>query len=106
MKKEFPQIRLVLVLPCRQQAKYWPERDKAVYQDILRRADELIYVSEEYTKGCMQKRNRRLVEMSTICVTNLSRPTGGTAYTAAYAAKRGLSIINIAWNSSFIIEKQ
>ena len=44
--------------------------------------------------------------MSTICVTNLSRPTGGTAYTAAYAAKRGLSIINIAWNSSFIIEKQ
>ena len=93
LKKEFPQIRLVLVLPCRQQAKYWPERDKAVYQDILRRADELIYVSEEYTKGCMQKRNRRLVEMSTICVTNLSRPTGGT-------------IINIAWNSSFIIEKQ
>ena len=106
LKKEFPQIRLVLVLPCRQQAKYWPERDKAVYQDILRRADELIYVSEEYTKGCMQKRNRRLVEMSTICVTNLSRPTGGTAYTAAYAAKRGLSIINIAWNSLFIIEKQ
>lgn len=106
LKKEFPQIRLVLVLPCRQQAKYWPEWDKAVYQDILRRADELIYVSEEYTKGCMQKRNRRLVEMSTICVTNLSRPTGGTAYTAAYAAKRGLSIINIAWNSSFIIEKQ
>ena len=85
LKKEFPQIRLVLVLPCRQQAKYWPERDKAVYQDILRRADELIYVSEEYTKGCMQKRNRRLVEMSTICVTNLSRPTGGTAYTAASA---------------------
>ena len=43
LKKEFPQIRLVLVLPCRQQAKYWPERDKAVYQDILRRADELIF---------------------------------------------------------------
>ena len=40
LKKEFPQIRLVLVLPCRQQAKYWPEWDKAVYQDILRRADE------------------------------------------------------------------
>lgn len=84
-----------MVLPCRQQAKYWPERGKAVYQNILRRADELIYVSEEYTKGCMHKRNRRIVEMRTICATNLSRPTGGTAYAAAYAAKRGLRIINI-----------
>ena len=106
LKKEFPQIRLVLVLPCRQQEKYWPARDKAVYQNILHQADEVIYVSEEYTRGCMHKRNRRLVEMSTICVTNLSKPTGGTAYTAAYAAKKGLSIINIAWNPSFVIEKQ
>ena len=106
LKKEFPQIRLVLVLPCRQQEKYWPARDKAVYQNILRQADEVIYVSEEYKRGCMHKRNRRLVEMSTICVTNLSKPTGGTAYTAAYAAKKGLSIINIAWNPSFVIEKQ
>lgn len=41
LKKEFPQIRLVLVLPCRQQEKYWPARDKAVYQNILRQADEV-----------------------------------------------------------------
>lgn len=31
LQKEFQQLRLVLVLPCRQQAKYWPERGKAVY---------------------------------------------------------------------------
>lgn len=84
-----------MVLPCRQQAKYWPEQGKAVYQNILRWIDELTYASEKYTKNCMHKRNRRIVKMSTICVTNLSRPTGG-AYAAAYTAKRSLSSINIA----------
>ena len=37
-----------------------------------------------------------LVDRSSVCVAYLKRQNGGTAYTADYAKKQGLEIINIA----------
>ncbi len=39
MKKEHPQLRLILVLPCEDQTKGWRSEDIAVYEDIKRRSD-------------------------------------------------------------------
>lgn len=38
----FPAIRLILVLPCRNQTAGWPARAVAEYQDILRYADKAV----------------------------------------------------------------
>ena len=46
----------------------------------------------------MAKRNRHLVDNSSVCVAYLTRSGGGTAYTVEYAKKHGLKIINIAKN--------
>lgn len=96
LKSKYPQIRLILVLPCLSQADRWSDRDKAVYEDIKNRADKVVYTAQEYFKGCMHKRNRHLVNNSSVCICYLTRKTGGTAYTVDYADKNGLQVINIA----------
>lgn len=96
LRTRYPQIRLLLALPCREQDAKWDERDRAVYRDILRRANGVAYISEEYTKGCMLKRNRFLVDRSSACIAFMTKKSGGTAYTVRYAYEKGLDMINIA----------
>lgn len=95
-KKEYSQVRLILVLPCLSQAERWSDKDKAVYEDIKGQADKVVYISQEYTRDCMFKRNRHLVDGSSVCICYLTEQTGGTAYTVDYAQRCGLRIINIA----------
>lgn len=96
LRQSYPQIKLILVLPCVSQADRWPPEDVAVYQEIMKQADKVVYTSHEYTRECMFKRNRHLVDHSSVCICYLERSSGGTAYTVEYARKHGLKIINLA----------
>ncbi|MBQ3573755.1 MAG: DUF1273 family protein [Clostridia bacterium] len=89
-----PDIRLILALPCKNQTSGWHKKDVAIYNEILSLADEVIYVSEEYTNGCMLKRNRFMVDSSAHCVFYMSAPRGGTAYTVKYALENELEMHN------------
>lgn len=44
----------------------------------------------------MFRRNRYLVDNSSICIAYLTKNKGGTAYTVDYAKKLGVTVINIA----------
>ena len=94
LKADFPQIKLILVLPCLSQADNWGVVDKRIYEQIKEKADKVVYTSREYTKGCMHKRNRHLADNSSVCVCYLTESTGGTAYTVNYAESKGLLLIN------------
>lgn len=96
LKRTYSFIRLILVLPCPSQASRWKEPDQKVYERIKAQADKVVYTSRRYTKDCMYRRNRHLVNCSSMCISYQTRPTGGTAYTVSYARKRGLAVINIA----------
>lgn len=96
LKSEYPQIKLILVLPCLSQADSWGTYDKEIYERIKSAADKAVYTSKEYTKGCMHKRNRHLVDNSSVCICYLTEVSGGTAYTVEYAKKKGLLVINTA----------
>ena len=96
VKEAFPQIELLLVLPCKTQDKYWPKEDQEIYREILARADRVVFVSETYIQGCMQKRNRLLVEGSSVCVCYCTKKQGGTVYTLNYAQQKGLKVIHLA----------
>ena len=89
-------MRLILVLPCLNQTKGWKAEDVARYEEIKRRANKVKYVSQEYTSECMYKRNRHLVDGSSVCVCYQMQNTGGTAYTVQYAKRQGLRVINVA----------
>ena len=96
LRKKYPQIRLILVLPCKTQTLNWSEQSRAIYQNIQKACDKYVYLSEEYTRDCMKKRNRHLVQNSAYCICYLTKRFGGTAYTVEYAKKNGLKIVNIA----------
>ena len=96
LKKTYPKIKLILVLPCLSQTRGWRSEDIAEYERIKAAADKVVYTSQEYTRDCMFKRNRHLVDNSSLCIAYLMENTGGTAYTVDYARFKGLIIKNVA----------
>lgn len=96
LREKYPHIKLILVLPCVNQTKGWPEEDVRIYEKIKGKADKIVYTSQAYTRDCMFKRNRHLVDHSSICVAYLKGNKGGTAYTVKYAMQKGLQLINLA----------
>lgn len=96
LKKDYPDIKLILVLPCLNQTRGWKEKDIEIYENIKSQADKVVYTSEQYFRGCMQKRNRHLADNSALCINYLTSDTGGTAYTVKYARSQGLKILNLA----------
>ena len=95
-KEKYPAVRLELILPCRDQTNGWKESNRRAYEYILARADEVICLHERYVTGCMQERNRKLVQGSHCCVGYCTTETGGSAYTLRYAKGKGLRVINLA----------
>ncbi len=95
LRREHPDVRLVLILPCLDQAARWSPRDVEVYEAIKKAADEVVYTSLEYTRDCMFVRNRALVDGSGVCVSYMNTSSGGTGYTVRYAASRGVPVENL-----------
>ena len=91
-----PDIRLVIVMPHKGQAKGRSVEEWARQEHIKSSADEVICLAEHYYRGCMQRRNRYMVDRSSVCICYLTQDTGGTAYTVRYARKQSLSVINLA----------
>ena len=90
LKERYPDIRLILVLPCFSQTRGWSQEDIEIYDDIKQKADKVVYTSQEY------KRNRHLVDNSSACISYLTENKGGTFYTVNYAKSKGVEVINIA----------
>lgn len=96
LRKKHNEIKLILVLPCKNQTRGWTDKDISIYENIMEQADKVVYTQEHYDRGCMFKRNRHLVDNSSICIAYLTEETGGTAYTVKYANQKGVRVINIA----------
>ena len=81
LKKKYPHIRLILCIPCYGQEKRFSEKDKGRYASIYKKADERVVLSEEYYRGCMQNRNRYMVERADVLIAYCIKDEGGAAYT-------------------------
>lgn len=100
LRNVYPWIRLILVLPCRDQAIRWRSSDQQLYERIKQQADKVVYISDRYTPDCMFVRNRHLVDCSSVCVCYLTHSTGGSAYTVQYAQQKNLKIIRLPFLQS------
>ena len=95
LRESYPDMKLILVLPCLTQTRGWRPEDVAEYERIKAQADKVVYTAQQYTRGCMHRCNRHLVDNSGVCVCYLNRDSGGTAYTVRYAKEKGLEIVNL-----------
>ena len=96
LKENFPDVKLHLYLPHKQQAEKWAPQDRAVYEYIKSISDKVVYSSEGYTPMCMNSRNRALVDNADLCIAYCTDTTGGTVYTVNYALDNGVDVINLA----------
>lgn len=97
-------IPLELHLPCKNQAARWPKNAQRVHAEICEKADNVIYVSENYTRSCMQLRNVHMVENSDIILALWNGTKGGTGNCINYAKKQNKPILNL-WDT-LMEEKQ
>ncbi len=97
LKKDYPHIKLVMVLPCppEQQSLKWNDEQKKRYYSILERADKVRILSPQYTNSCMLERNRHMVAHSGFLICYLRQNSGGTFYTVNYAERCGVEIIRL-----------
>lgn len=96
MRRRFDFVQLELILPCHGQTRGWPAEEAAAYRRIMAEADRVVFLQEQYTEGCMQRRNLQLLAGSSVCVCYRTHPGGGTAFTVAHAKRQGLRVINLA----------
>lgn len=98
LKKKYPHIHLILVLPFHKQyehEKNWSHNEITQHEKHKKMASKVVYTQEVYSSGCYYKRNRHLVDFSSICIAYQYKSTGGTAYTTKYARDIGVKIIEI-----------
>lgn len=90
-------VTLELLLPCEGQDRYWPETDREAYRRIISLADSVRVFAPHYFNGCMQIRDRALVDSADLCIAWL-RPDetdGGTVYTVRHALKTGTPVLDL-----------
>ena len=94
-REAHPEVRLIVVVPYEGQSRGWSQEEKDEYERIKSLASEVVTLANHYYNGCMQRRNRYMVDRSSECVCYLTREDGGTVYTVKYARSKGLHIRNL-----------
>lgn len=95
-KRENPSIILECAVPCKNQQADWNEENKIRYNEILRVADRVTFITDQdYTEGCMKKRNEYMIENSSLVIAGFNGKVGGTKQTISLARKKGVEVITI-----------
>lgn len=90
-----PGITVEAAIPCESQADKWPEAERRRYRELVGLCDFETVVQHSYDKGCMLRRNRYMVDRSSLLIAAFDGSRGGTLYTATYAMKHGVEVVII-----------
>ena len=96
LRERRPDVTLEAAIPCTSQADSWHLAERMRYGAILDRCDMETLIQREYTRDCMLRRNRYMVDHSgfLLAVYN-GEGRGGTQYTLNCAMEQGLEIVVI-----------
>lgn len=92
LRERRPGVTVEAALPCEEQAARWKERDRNRYFSLVAQCDYETMVQHHYDKGCMLRRDRYMVDRSSMIIAVYGGVLGGTMYTLAYAMKKGLEV--------------
>lgn len=96
IQKKNPALKLHCVLPCKGQESKWAVSAQEHYRSILAQANKVVYVGQEYNRDCMLKRNRYLVNHSSILLAVYNGTwRSGTGATVRFAQKLNREVIII-----------
>lgn len=86
LKEEGHDIKLHCAIPCKNYTSKWVHASVRMFEDIISKADKVVYVSEEdYTENCLANRNYYMVDNSDEVIAIWDGSWGsGTGHTVGY----------------------
>lgn len=98
LQQKYPWIILEMVSPFDAQAAKWARAYQLRRDRLFAAADIVTATGHAYTKGCMFRRNRYLVDNADLLLAAYTGQPGGTAMTVDYARKSGIQVRRILPN--------
>ena len=87
-------VTLEAAIPYQAQAERWPETDRRRRAILLPQCDYETMVQHHYSAGCLTRRNRYMVDRSSLLLAVYDGvPAGGTMYTLQYAMNQGVRTV-------------
>lgn len=94
LRRVHPEITLEAAIPFTGQADRWPAADRQRRQALLDQCDLETVVQHTYSPGCMNRRNRYMVDRASLLIAVYDGiPQGGTLNTLAYAMRKGVRTV-------------
>lgn len=93
LREAHSDVTLEAAVPCTEQSERWTGSYRARYDALLSECDEVTFLQHSYTRDCMNRRNRYMVDRSDVLLTCYDGQPGGTMNTILYAERRGLKVI-------------
>lgn len=88
-------VTLEAVIPHVGQADRWSAYSRERYERILGMCDKRTTLAQRYTSGCMQHRNRHMVDNASLLLAVYDGGGGGTGYTVGYALQQKKKVIRL-----------
>lgn len=102
MRRNHPDMKLILTLPYDNQVYHWQEDDIDKYNFLKENADEVEYLykgnalTRDEACKLLFERNRLMVDKSFYCISYYNgHSRSGTGYTLKYAKSKGCTVFNI-----------
>ena len=95
LKKVKKDVTLEAAVPFAGQADHWKGPEKSRWQRIYQGSDYITVVSKSYTRDCMTKRNRYMVDNCNVLLAAYNGSKGGTQNTILYAIRSKKEVIQI-----------
>ncbi len=92
LKNKYPYIKLICAKPFADHEKNFKGNDLWELQNVLNNADEIVNVSEDYSRYCYSLRNKYMVDNSSRVIAVLKSYNSGTGQTIRYANKKGIEV--------------
>ena len=93
-KKDF-NIEIIACMPCKDQNKYFTEKENQEFFEMVNLTDKKVYIQENYDSECMFLRNKYMVDNSSLLISYYHYQRGGTHSTVTYAIKQNKEVIYI-----------
>ena len=95
LRGDMPKMEITLeaAIPFLFQSKRWKEETKREYEIILSQCDKVPYIADAFSLEAYKKRDKYMVDKSSLLIAVEGKPNGGTARTIAYARRLNREIV-------------
>ena len=95
LRARCPDVRLEAAVPCADQPLRWARAQRKRYNRLLDSCDSVHILQLHYAPGCMQRRNRYMIDRSSLLLACYNGLPGGTRSTMLCAMREGLKVLTV-----------